>query len=732
MKRPMLVSGAATVIATALFLLLGQKTAVCGAAFGVSVILFSVILKKRLKKFYTFLFFGLCFILVCTSCTVFFNIYEAPAESFSKKSHDVTAYVCELPKSITSELSEYTFKIRRSDGENVSFKFTVTADNGLYELYDTVSFKNASFSYFDGDLSEKAYTEKIFLSLEESAAADFLFKKSPTPYYYCLKFKDGCISNMRKYLSGDSAALLSGMAFGEKSDLSDSLRSAFKACGVSHILAVSGLHVSLWCGILAAFLGLIGLESKAKSVISGLFLIFLCTVSAFTPSVVRASLMSGLTFFAPFFKRRPDSVNSLGFAVTVILILNPYIILNPSFVLSALATAGVIFSTFASNILPRPKLKGKFKNKLYDFFVSGTLVSICSTVFTLPACAYFFKSFSLLSPLANLFIVQPSFYAMASGVFEAFISFLPLPISFLKVIFYIPEYILKFISLAVRFISKIPYACVPAGPLTVVAILLFVGLAVGIYFLFPQKTKLHRVIKCFLCVLCAVSVFASSFIYLLPIRLNDELTVVSSSGYPVAVVRSGDEYALFGVPKGSAALRETKSALPATKNQALTYFTVMYKDVYSKGFTDILHGFFPENTLAVSSALSNTTVQCEKIGANKPTHLNKFRINEKIYAEIVDTNGECYVIISSGKARSAVSFSKYNNQAYAEKRCNTVVICESEASEFNSFCNELIVCTYKGMLSKDKERLKNYCNKLTVLREGESKTVTIGVEGVVF
>lgn len=732
MKRPMLVSGAATVIATALFLLSGQGAAVLGAALGVSVILFSVIFKKRLKKFHSILFFGVCVMLACIASTAFFYIYEAPAKAFSQSPHNVTAYVCELPKAITSELSEYTFKMQRSDTDGNKMKFTVTDDAGLYELYDTVSFKNASFSYFDGDLTEKAYTEKIFLSLEESSDADYLFKKSPTPYYYCLKFKEGCILNMRKYLSGDSAALLSGMTFGEKSDLSDSLRDAFKACGVSHILAVSGLHVSLWCGILAAFLRLLGLKDKSKAVVSVLFLIFLCTVSAFTPSVVRASLMSGLAFFAPFFKRRPDTVNSLGFAVALILLLNPYISLNPSFVLSALATAGVAFSTFAENALPRLQLHGRFKNSLYDFFVSSTLVSVCSSVFTLPACAYFFKSFSLLSPLANLFVVQPSFYAMVTGAFETLLSFLPLPYGFLKVIFYVPEYILKFISLAVRLISKIPYACVPAGPLTVTAILLFIGAAVGIYFLFPQKTKLYRAVKASLCVLCAALVFASSFTYLLPIGLNEELTVISSSGYPVAVVRRGGEYALFGVPKSSAALRETKNALPTTKNQRLTYFTVMYKEVYSKSFTDILHTFFPENTLAVSSALSNTAVQCEKIGANKPKHLNNFYINEKIYAEIVDTYGKCYVIISSGKMRSAVSFSKYNNRDYTEKRCNTVVICESEAAEFNSFCDELIVCTYKGMLSRDKERLKNYCNKLTVLRDGESKTVMMGVEGIVF
>lgn len=727
MKRPMLISGAVAVVATALFLLFGQNALLWVAVLGVSVAAFSLIFKKRLKKFYAFLFIGICFASVAFANFIFYYIHEAPAKEFSDSSHNVIAYVCELPEEVNSEYTEYTFKAERSDGEKCRLRFTFFAKSGSYKLYDTVSFKTAVFSYFDGNLNEKAYTEKVFLTLSESASEDLLFKKSPTPYYYCLRFKEKCISVMKEKLSFDSAALLSGMVFGEKSDLSNSLRNAFKVCGVSHILAVSGLHVSLWCGILAALLRLLGLSEKTKNAISVVFLIFLCTVSAFTPSVIRASFMSGLTFAAPFFRRRPDALNSLGFAVTLILILNPYILLNPSFVLSALATAGVLFSSFAEGLIKRPKLKGKFKNKVYDFFASGALVSVCSSLFTLPACAYFFKSFSLIAPFANIFVVEPSFYAMLSGMVLTLLSFLPFSFAdgIFKALFLIPEFILKFISLAVRLISEIPYACVPANMLTAAGMLLSVVAGLFVYFTLGKNAKRFRVLRRFSYIFFALVFCFSGFLYLLPVKANRKLTVISSSGYPVAAVRCGGEYALFGVPKSKSSLGETKNYLPQTSEQALTHFVIMYKTVNSDSFTEIEHGYFPENTVAVSGALSAATELCAKIGAKMPVYTDKFTVNKKIYAEIVDTYGNNYVIIASDDTGVAVSFSDYNDVSLLGKKFETLVICENQAKEFNSFCKTLVVCSYEGLPRKTKETLEHYCEKLVVLVDGEAVTVTL-------
>lgn len=727
MKRPMLVSGAVTVIITALFLLFGQGALPTAAALGVSVLFLSLLLKKKFRRYYVLLFAGACVVFVSLFDILFYKALEKPAKAFSYNEHDVIAYVSALPEKASEDRYIYTFKTVRSDGEKYRISFSFECETKEYELYDTVAFYGADFSFFEGSLTEKAYTDKVFLTLSEYISSELLFEKSPTPYYYCLKLKDGCISNMKEYMTSSSAALLTGMTFGDKAELPLSLKNAFKACGVSHILAVSGLHVSLWCSVLLSVLKLFGASDKIKSILSLLFLLLLCTLSAFTPSVVRAALMSGLILIAPFFDRRADTVNSLGFAVTLILVSDPYLLLNPSFVLSALATAGVAFSSFVEKKIPKPILKSRLKRKLYDFFVSGTLVSISASVFTLPACAYFFKSFSIVAPLANLFVVTPSFYAMVTGMFLSLAAFIPVKAltSLLNVLFFVPEAIEKFISFAVRVIAKFPYASLPANTLTVAAVIISVGLTSAAIYVFFILHRGGKAIKITSCVFCAAICLISPFTNILPTQINRELTVISSYGYPVAVTRSGKDIALFGIPQSTESVSKVKSLLPTSKAQSFTYFFMMYVNVGYYDFRPYIHDYGPLNIAVSSDAFDKCAALCESTGAVYPKTLDAFSPGDKIYAEAIDTESLRCVIISSPKKRVTVSFSKFNSYSYVDTETDIAVIGEKEAMRFDGFCDTLIVCTYTGLSEEAREALLQNCNSLTVLSDGEGVTVNI-------
>lgn len=720
----MLVSGAVTVIITALFLLFGQSAVPTAAAFGASVLLLGLALRKRLSRFYTVVFAGVCILAVSLANFLFLKIYELPAYEFAKTSHDVIAYVCELPQNLSDDYYFYVFKTVSSDGKDKSVKFTLTSTTDMYELYDTVAFENAEFSKVGTKASEKAYTDKAFLKLSYYGESELLFKKSPTPYYYCLKIKAGFISNMEKYLSSSSAALLTGMTFGDKSELPLSLKKAFSTCGVSHILAVSGLHVSLWCGVLFSILKLFGASDRLKSIIPTVFLLLLCTVSAFTPSVVRASLMSGLVFIAPFFNRRADTLNSLGFAITVILALDPYTLINPSFVLSVLATAGVAFAAFAETVIKKPTLKRRLTRKLYEFFVSGTLVSVCASIFTLPACAYYFKSFSIVAPLANFFVVTPSFYAMVTGVFLSAMAFIPLKQleGVLGVLFSVPEAIERFIALAVRIIAKIPFASLPAGILTVAAVLISAALAAVTYYIFFVLHRKKGVLRVVSSLLCAALFIASLFLEILPLSINRKITVVSSEGLPAVITQTGREIALLGVPQSAGVVSEF---LPQTDAQKFTYLYVTDDSLTYSDFAEYVHDYEPLCIVSASDAFKNCENLSLETGCPAPTCEKEFSVGRKIYVETVDTNDFLYAIISTDKTSVAVSFSEYNDISFADGRGDIAVICESQAEDFDIFCETLVICTASGMSESKKAMLSDNCRRLVVLSEGESVTINI-------
>lgn len=720
----MLVSGAVTVIITALFLLFGQGAVPTAAAFGASVLISGVALRKKFKRFYALLFAGVFIVTVSLADFLFLKIYEFPANEFAKSSHNVIAYVSELPQKSSEDYYFYVFKTVSADGEDESIKFTLTSKTGIYELYDTVSFENASFSKVGKTASEKAYTDKVFLKLSYYGEEELLFKKSPTPYYYCLKAKAGFVSNMEEYLSSSSAALLTGMTFGDKSELPLSLKKAFGACGVSHILAVSGLHVSLWCGVLFSILKLFGVNDKLKSIISAVFLLLLCTVSAFTPSVVRASLMSGLVFIAPFFDRRADTLNSLGFAVTFILALDPYTLLNPSFVLSVLATAGVAFAAFAETVIKKPVLKRRLTRKLYEFFVSGTLVSVCASIFTLPACAYYFSSFSIVAPLANLFVVTPSFYAMVTGVLLSAVAFIPINglCGVLRVLFLIPEAIESFVAFAVRLIAKMPFANLPADVLTVAAVLLSAALAGIIYYIFFVLRLKKGALRVVSCLLCGALFTASPFLGILPISINRKITVVSAEGLPAVITETGKETALLGLSQSSAAVSDF---LPQTNAVDFTYLYVTGDSLTYSDFKEYVHDYEPLCIVSSSDAYETCRSLCAKTGAPEPTEEKAFYAGEKIYVEAVDTSDFLYAIISTDKASVVVSFSEYNDTSFIDGHGDIAVICEAQAEGFDIFCDTLVICTTSGMSESEKERFSNNCRRLVVLSDGESITINI-------
>lgn len=727
MKRPMFISGLTTALTAAIFLFFKEVAAFSCAVFGAFAFLVFVILKKKIKfsAAFTAAFISAVIFVSSVSFLAFYGFCEKPAVFYMHGEHDIKAYVSKLPEYSEDGTVTYVFKTEKAENEKTRFKFTYTSEKDeKLELYDVVSFKDASFYGASEDVFGNAYSysEKVFLKLKGFSSFSVLFRKDKTPYYACLMFKDGCIKNMKKYLSSDSAAILSGMVFGDKSFMRAEVKNAFKASGVSHIMAVSGLHASLWCGILAAFLKLFSVSEKTKAGISLLFLVLLCTLSAFTPSVIRASLMTALVLIGPLFKRRSDSLNSLGFAVTALLIYNPYYLFAPGFLLSVLATAGVIFSTAIEIRLKIRNFKIALFGKIFAFIRSNVIVSAVSSVFTMPVCVLFFKSFCTVSPVTNILAVQPSFYAMVSGLFAAVFSFIPSPFAakIAKVLFFIPEILLKFVKFVTFGVSKIPFSSVPADFMTIAALGLSIIIFVCLLKCFKKQKKKRTALKCVSYSLCAALVLLSLFSCFLPVSHNRQITAVSSKGRPTVVLRCGGEYAVLGAPETKSAQYEIRDYLPITKEEKLSYFAITSKNASKSAIEFIFENADVGCAVINEKSSAETKELLDSLGAFTVS-ASKFRLNNKIYVETVDTQGEYYAIIKDGNKSALVSLSGYNDSF--SKKADILILGENEAKNFSGFCKVLVVCTKDGAEESFKNMLSNHCGRLIVLSDGESRKV---------
>ena len=336
MKRPSLAFGLVVFTMALLFLFLGSSTLIVLSLIALAVILFYLLTKNEKVKN--------CLIIPTIAISILISVaslslndcfvYEKSLQ-YENSTMDIVATVIERQE------NQYILKTSLMNSEEAEIKIFFATEKSVYDIYDTVFIDDASIIKSEND---SEISEKIFLRITSYKASDKLGEKGRDFYYYALALKSRCINKLSEYLYYDSFGIASGMLFGGTQNISDELTLAFRSSGVAHLLAVSGLHTSLWCGLFISILKLFKLKEKYANLFGILILVLLTIISGFTPSVIRASFMMGITLIAPIFKKRSDSINSLGLAAGIILVINPYVLYSPSFFLSFLATLGVVLS----------------------------------------------------------------------------------------------------------------------------------------------------------------------------------------------------------------------------------------------------------------------------------------------------------------------------------------------------------------------------------------------------
>ena len=149
------------------------------------------------------------------------------------------------------------------------------------------------------------------------------------------------------------SAFVAAELTGDKYDISDEDYTVMKGAGLAHLFAVSGLH----CAFLVTLLALLLPRHRRRlfcGVTIGVLLFYMCMVGM-TPSVVRACIMQIFLLIAPLFKRDSDPLTSLGAALLVILLCNPFAAASVSLQLSFAATFGIVL------------LSGRLYHLFYDW-----------------------------------------------------------------------------------------------------------------------------------------------------------------------------------------------------------------------------------------------------------------------------------------------------------------------------------------------------------------------------
>ncbi|MBR5112767.1 MAG: ComEC/Rec2 family competence protein, partial [Clostridia bacterium] len=203
------------------------------------------------------------------------------------------------------------------------------------------------------------------------------------PGMYLISVRSAVRRTVMKQLPNDYGALCIALMTGDRTLLSQEAYDSLQDCSLTHIICVSGLHISIWCAAFLWLLRKMHLGKKLSCALTIPALLALMVLTGMTYSVLRAGIMMLIFLVAEIVSQRRDSLNSLGAALIIISVMNPYALQSLSLKLSALSTLGIILC----NIYVMPKATEYFADhksfKITEKPVKLLIITLAAVAFTM-------------------------------------------------------------------------------------------------------------------------------------------------------------------------------------------------------------------------------------------------------------------------------------------------------------------------------------------------------------
>lgn len=312
-----------------------------------------------------------------------------------------------------------------------------------YAKYD--SYKSARNK---GGFNERKYYYELGIAgrfIKENDDETFIISKRDIVSTGLYRLKCHCINILDKITSAKYSGIYKGILLGDKSDIESDTRSLYKMAGISHLLAISGLHISL--------IGYFVYRTLRK--IMGLypsgiftFTIILCygNMIGENISAKRAIIMFGVSLLAKLIGRTYDILSALTLAFIIIIYTNPLAIFNSGMLLSFGAILGII-------LLHTPLMRFiKINNKLISSFLASEMIN---TIIR-PISAYFYYEISMYSSVINIIIIPFMGIIVVCGILGIIIGSVSVHLG--SSVIWIGCRVLQFYDFVCRLFLKMPYA----------------------------------------------------------------------------------------------------------------------------------------------------------------------------------------------------------------------------------------------------------------------------------
>jgi competence protein ComEC len=289
-------------------------------------------------------------------------------------------------------------------------------------------------------------------------------------------------STLTRHVRGErEQAIASALVLGVVDNLDNELLNAYAATGAMHVLAVSGLHISIIYMLLMALVKPIKKIKHGEWILAIISLAVLwgyAFVTGLSPSVLRAVTMFSFMAISKPMNRNTNIYNTMAASAFCILLFDPYLIMSVGFQLSYLAVIGIVYLQPGLYELWQPK------QRLWDEIWKISCVSIAAQIATFALGLLYFHQFPNYFLLSNLLVIPASFLVLVSGIGVLAISFIPI---LANVLGWILTWLIKIMNLVVFAVEKIPFSLVENIHVTVAQCWLLVLMMLFIILMFQKR-----------------------------------------------------------------------------------------------------------------------------------------------------------------------------------------------------------------------------------------------------
>lgn len=304
----------------------------------------------------------------------------------------------------------FNAKVKELDGEKCSFKCNFVYNSAKIDINEgdilSGEFEFCEFESGNNSFDEKSYYASLGIYNGAFIDKDNDIKKIGNNKNLIKSafdsIKNYCAACFEEYTSENSASLLTSLTTGDKSMLSDSVKRDFSRLGISHMLAISGMHLAIIMNCIGIFTDLFNFSKRNNSIFIIAICVFYILLTGASASILRSGLMLIIMHLAYFVKRSGDSLTSLFLAVSLIVLLSPSSIYDIGLILSFTATFGIIVIT-PPFIKYANEHKGKLKS-LVNVVMISVVTTLAALTFSLIPVLIYFDEFSLISVLSNLLL----------------------------------------------------------------------------------------------------------------------------------------------------------------------------------------------------------------------------------------------------------------------------------------------------------------------------------------